>query len=262
MNTSKLESVPRVILWSAPRCISTAFERSIRTLQDVHVMHECYCTASYLGKERTSQRYKDQEPIDGFSFNEVKKLLEDNYPGCSAIFMKDMAYSMAGKLHTLPEGYSHTFLIRNPSKAVSSLYRTISKGNMPEWSSFNLEEVGFCEMWELYQYVKENFGIQPVVVDADELLSNPAGMMKAYCEATNLQYKDTMLNWEPENQDQWLWEKDWYGTVKGSSGFIVNPGGSAAVSKLDVSSLPDFVQDAISAAQPYYDKLFNCRLKL
>ena len=42
----------RVVLWSAPRCMSSVFERSIRELQDVKVIYEPHQQAYYYGPER------------------------------------------------------------------------------------------------------------------------------------------------------------------------------------------------------------------
>ena len=42
------------------------------------------------------------------------------------MFVKDMAYYLVNRLDTpalLPEGYTHTFLIRDPKKSVYSLYK-------------------------------------------------------------------------------------------------------------------------------------------
>ena len=42
------------------------------------------------------------------------------------MFVKDMAYYLVGRLDTIqyiPEGYVHTFLLRDPKKSVYSLYK-------------------------------------------------------------------------------------------------------------------------------------------
>jgi len=42
----------QVFLWSAPRCLSTAFERSMRELNEVKVLHEPLLAPYYMGPER------------------------------------------------------------------------------------------------------------------------------------------------------------------------------------------------------------------
>ena len=39
--------MPRVILWTSHRCASTVFERSIRELETVKVIHEPHCMAFF-----------------------------------------------------------------------------------------------------------------------------------------------------------------------------------------------------------------------
>ena len=46
--------------------------------------------------------------------------------GYKTVFVKDMAYYLVGRLDTIqyiPEGYVHTFLLRDPKKSVYSLYK-------------------------------------------------------------------------------------------------------------------------------------------
>ena len=47
--------VVKVILWTAPRCVSTSFERSIRTLSNSKVFHESFARPFYYGLDK--QRY-------------------------------------------------------------------------------------------------------------------------------------------------------------------------------------------------------------
>ena len=64
MNPSSA-SVAKVILWSTLRSVSTAYERSIRTLQDVKVYHEYYSIAAALGEERFYPAFEAEEPRPG-----------------------------------------------------------------------------------------------------------------------------------------------------------------------------------------------------
>ena len=72
--------VSRVILWTPQRCVSGAFERSIRTRNNCQVFHEPFCTPFYFGPERQSMRFASL-PIDPKGTYEavVDKLLAD-YP--------------------------------------------------------------------------------------------------------------------------------------------------------------------------------------
>ena len=47
-----MEPPSRVILWAAPRCLSSAFERSVRELKGVKVVYEPHRETFYHGPER------------------------------------------------------------------------------------------------------------------------------------------------------------------------------------------------------------------
>ena len=41
------------------------------------------------------------------------------------------------------------------------------------------------------------------VVDADDLLDNPNGVIEAFCKSVGIEYSDRMLNWESEEDQQY-----------------------------------------------------------
>ena len=96
----KLLTRTRVLLWSAPRCLSSVFERSVRELSSVKVIYEPHQAAYYYGPERTteaSQGTADDEnmlqsmhTLHTYDYAD-RKLLAD-YDGYGALFAKDMAY--------------------------------------------------------------------------------------------------------------------------------------------------------------------------
>lgn len=250
-------NVPRVFLWSAPRCISTAFEHSVRTLAGVTAFHEPFSAAVYLGEERTFPRYADVAPIEGFRFSQVKHRLQDEASQGRGVFVKDMAYAILDHLEYLPPGFTHSFLIRDPRRTLPSLHRVEASGRVPAWSEFIPEEAGFRQMWRLYQHLEASHRA-PTVVDASDLLNDPGGIMRAYCTAVGLPYADAMVRWERGRvaEDWGDWEGEWYHTLISSEGF--EPPGNAAPP--DPSCLPEVVQIAIRESIPYYERLYECRL--
>ena len=44
------------------------------------------------------------------------------------------------------------------------------------------------------------------VVDADDLLDNPNGVIEAFCKSVGIEYSDKMLNWESEEDQQYARE--------------------------------------------------------
>ena len=100
-----------------------------------------------------------------------------------------------------------------------------------------------------------------MVIDADDLLSDPATMMKKYCDAVGFEFNESMLHWETGLVDDWIWDTLWYRTVSSSTGFIKPTETETSVSEIDVSSFPEFIQDAIRDSQPCYEELYKLRVK-
>ena len=63
-----------IVVWTAPRCISTAFERAIIERRDCRVLHEPFSRAYYYGPEARSSRYATEER-SADTFDSVKREL-------------------------------------------------------------------------------------------------------------------------------------------------------------------------------------------
>jgi len=87
----------RIFLWTAPRCISTAFERSVMEVGGGKLFHEPYTSSYYFGPERISRRYEDQEPDMNESYRAVTERLTASFPDKDHVFVKDMAYAVHGR---------------------------------------------------------------------------------------------------------------------------------------------------------------------
>ena len=97
----------QVILWSLPRSGSTAFERSIRELQKVKVLHEPHQSAFYSGPERLYQHTlynEDGRPWDvpTATFEATRRTIsslveEREKEENQHLFIKDISYYITGK---------------------------------------------------------------------------------------------------------------------------------------------------------------------
>ena len=254
-----------IFLWSPPRCLSTAFECCIRQLPSVKVFHEPFSTSYYLSADRKSTQFEDYPTTAGRGFGLVSKdigdaICRDEY---NAVFSKGIAYYIENRLDILKQdGFKeskHTFLIRHPALAVYSLYKSCSS----EWN-YDPNEAGFKQLFDIYLYVQKNLGdLNPVVVDASDLLMNPEGMLKAYCEAVGLTYKPGMSKWsEPVSHEVLGGEpiicRGWHDTVFSSNG-IVQSSTRKPIPSLD--SLPQDIVEVIKEAIPIYETLKKVSLK-
>ena len=253
----------QIFLWSIPCSISTAFERSIRELDKVKVLHEPYQYAYHFGQERKDDAHLDANP-DLFdpeaTFESVGNKITAQYDEYDAVFVKEMAYHVEGRYSEFVDEptFKHTFLIRDPRKAVISMYNAYRiTGVLPYLSTTT---AGYHSWYELYQKVQE-VDPHPLVIDADDLLENPKEMMKYYCTATGLPFKEDMVNWSPGPIEWTLRPRCdvWHGTIINSSGFIQKPKSSSQVS---LSEYPKEVQDIISYSLPFYEAMYSSRIKL
>ena len=249
----------QVFLWSAPRCLSTAFERSIRELNEVKVLHEPLHAAYYKGPERIVD---EQQPfLETATFDSAHSLMVKDYEGYEAVFIKSMCYQTRGQYEIYLQDkfakFKHTFLIRHPAKAIPSLYRACLKSGY-ECHAESLQ--GFSTMHEVYALVQRRLHPSPIVIDADDLLRDPERIMRKYCIATGLPYKESMLTWTPRSFPEWEFDtpfRMWHGGVIESSGFIP---GTESSSVPSVDGLPEEIQEAVKEAVPHYEAMYGVRM--
>ncbi|KAK3749029.1 hypothetical protein QZH41_006230 [Actinostola sp. cb2023] len=144
--------------------MSTAFERSIRTLRDVQVCHELFALAFYCGPER-QYAFETNTFDENATYQSAVDALTKDYEGKRLIFVKEMALCLNKNYDILlQEGmkeFKHTFLIRSPHQRVRPLIR--NRG------CFLAEEFGCSELFDLYNFVVNNPHPSPVVIDVDDL---------------------------------------------------------------------------------------------
>ncbi|XP_033097285.1 branched-chain-amino-acid aminotransferase-like protein 2 [Anneissia japonica] len=276
---TKRQPQTRVMLWSTPRALSTAFLRSIHTLSNAEIFNEPYVTAWHFGPQR---KYKPNKLIvflmgceEKYSYEWVKEQLEKDFPGKDVVFCKDFGYTIDGNWEHIPKGYKHTFLIREPAKVMKSWKERINCGPLPGMGLIWKRSVSFAmpsgymykELHDLYFHLLETTGEDPLILDADDLLADPKQMMMKYCQAIGLPYRDEMLNWEPNEKMNWnvaysnlIADKimGWYSDAMNSDGLRQK----LVRTKVDIKSLPDDVKEVVKFVQPFYDAMYKRRLKL
>ena len=262
-NNASRELVPpvRVIMWSAPRCLSSAFERSVRELKTVKVLYEPHQEAFWYGPERKSDANHPtaEDIVPGATFQDADQKLLTTYHGYDAVFAKNHAFYVEGRYEDYIEGvfsrFKHTFIIRHPLKSISSCYRACKKSGF----TFLPSEAGFRQLNEFFQVVKK-VDPSPVVVDADDLLARPREMMESYCSATGIDFQERMLTWTPGVVPDWAHIKQfevWHEAAMKSSGFM-----KPAEATLSLSDYPEEVAKAVEYSLPFYEVMYKERTML
>ena len=187
-------------------------------------------------------------------------------PGYAFIFANVTPHYTQGRyeeviLHEGFKDFVHTFLIRNPHKMVPSLYRLIIDSFGRDYLS--PDRCDYQEFFDLYELIVKRFDTQPIVVDADDILQDPEGMMRLYCEKANLPYDENMTKWEPGMVADW--EKCHFRShidVAKSSGFIRKEKSDEKCPISDLYYENDVIRKMIDKSFPYYNALYERRLRL
>ncbi len=204
----------RIAMWSGPRNISTAMMRAWENRGDTAVIDEPFY-AHYLLKTGVEHPGRDEViASQDTDWREVAKMLTGPIPdGKSIWYQKHMTQ------HILPDmpldwlkQVSNCFLIRVPEEVVASFTR-----NRPDAA---LWELGFEQQARLFEQVCQRSGSLPPVMDAADVLKDPAGMLRALCKRLGITFTERMLHWPagPRSSDG-IWAKHWYQAVERSTGF-------------------------------------------
>ena len=238
-------------------------------LKKSKIFHEPYTLPFFFGPERQSQRYSLKTIDPKATYRSVSELLQKEYDGVDLIFSKDMACCIDNKFDIFLENgfknFRHTFLIRNPKRAVFSLYKVTTNPTLTGWDSFDPAEAGFKQMFEFFQFVWSHLDPTPVVVDADDLLDNPEGILQSYCEALGLEYQENMTKWAPRPVPHW--ENcnclGWHEVVLKSSGFLPRKSNSKCRDggEFDMEHMPQEVVDTIEMSMPHFKALYSVRIQ-
>ncbi len=207
-------NVVRIAMWSGPRNISTAMLRAWENRPDTLVIDEPFY-GFYLA--RTGAPHPGAAEVIAQSETDPEKIADHLSAGPTG--GKPIFYQKQMTHHLLPEvdrGWlaqvTNCFLLRDPAEVICSY---VKKNHDP-----TLDDLGFVQQRELFEFVRQATGKIPPVVDARTILKNPARTLGLLCEAIGVEFDDAMLSWPagPRATDG-PWAKHWYAEVEQSTGF-------------------------------------------
>jgi hypothetical protein len=232
----------RIAMWSGPRNLSTAMMRSFGSRQDTFVSDEPFygCFLASSGAEHP-MREETMAAMD-CDWESVMATLRGPVPGGSRVwYQKHMWHHMVGPVAFADfEGFSHAFLVREPERMIASY---LDKRESADFEDFGLERQS-----EFFDREADRLGRAPPVVDANDVLANPAGVLSKLCDALGIPWDSAMLGWAPGRRDtDGVWAAHWYDAVEKSTGF--GPPATAAV------ELPPEAERLAERCRPYYEHL-------
>jgi Sulfotransferase domain len=133
--------------------------------------------------------------------------------GKQILFQKQMTH------HFLPEidrewlgAVTNCFLIRDPREVIASY---VKKREEP-----SLEDLGFMQQVEIFNFVRDRLNSIPPVVDAKDVLENPERTLRLLCDAVGVDFNKSMLSWPPGlRETDGIWARHWYTEVAKTTSF-------------------------------------------
>lgn len=238
----------RIAMWSGPRNISTAMMRSFGSRIDT-VVYDEPLYAHYL--QATGKDHPGREDVLKHHEQDWRKVVDELLAplpeGKEVYYQKHMAHHLLPMIERnwLPQ-LTHVFLIREPLEMLTSLVKNMERPT--------LEDTGLPQQVEIFRSTTERLGESPPVLDARDVLSDPAFVLGALCERIGLSFDERMLTWEKGPRDtDGVWARYWYDSVNASSGFHPY--------RAKGEELPSSLKDLFESCMPYYEELRSHRLK-
>jgi hypothetical protein len=210
-------TVTRIAMWSGPRTISTALMRAWENRPDTTVVDEPFyaCYLATTGIEHPGR--DDILAAQSRNWREVAAELTAGDVTTAIHYQKQMTHHMTPDIDLgALEGLLHAHLIRDPARLIASYARVRAEPTA--------EDLGLDRQLELY----ERFG--GPVIDADDVLHDPRGVLGALCAALGVPWDERMLAWPAGPRDtDGVWAPHWYASVRASTGFGPPPAAEPAV---------------------------------
>jgi len=236
-------------MWSGPRNISTAMMRAWGNRPDTVVCDEPLYAHYLLTTGHTDHPgYADTVRAHETDWRKAVRELIGQIPDAKRIYyQKHMAH------HVLPEmdldwinSLSNCFLIREPRETLLSLIEFLPAPTV--------EETGLVQQVKLFEHVAEKNGEAPIVIDARDVLTDPARMLVALCSRLQVPFCQSMLSWPPGPRDtDGSWAPYWYSKVYETTTF--------ASYQPRTGELPRHLHKVLQDCESLYQRLHRHRLR-
>ena len=200
-------------MWSGPRNLSTALMRSFENRVDTEVLDEPFY--SYYLKKTELKHPMFEEIIKTYpnNINLIIRKISKIPKNISIFYQKHMTHHLMNEINLdwLDKG-KNCFLIRHPAKVINSY---IKKNEI-----FDIRDIGFKKQYEIYNFVKNKYDLQPIVINSDNILKNPKDNLKKLCNKLNIKFSERMIEWPTGfRKSDGIWATFWYEKVKNSTTF-------------------------------------------
>ena len=235
-------------MWSGPRNISTAMMRAWGNRPDTFVCDEPlyahYLRVTGLPHPGAAEVIAGHES----DWRRVVAWLTAAAPERKPIFyQKHMTHHLLPEIDRSWLGWvTNCFLIRHPREVITSY---IAKNNDP-----TVEDVGFIQQAEIFDWVRAHSESTPPVLDAREIQEDPRRMLGLLCDALAVEFSEDMLSWPPGlRASDGIWAKHWYKEVESSTSFRPY--------QPKPENIPERLAKVYEKCLEFYDRLHAQRLR-
>lgn len=238
-------SIQRICLWSGPRNVSTALMYAFAQRPDTTVVDEPLY-GHYLRVSGADHPGRDKllATMDCDGRQVIEKLILG--PSDSPVrFFKMMAHHLVDLDRSFLDHTINVILTRDPVEVLPTL--SVQLGAPA------LADTGYeIQLW-LYEDLTRR-GRDIVVLDARELLLDPAGVLEQLCKKLGLNMDPCMLAWPAGARDfDGAWAPWWYHNVHRSTGFEPY--------RPKTEPFPEQLKPLLALARPLYQKLHSASIK-
>ena len=278
----------KVVVWSMPRTLGTAFLKCMSYADGVQIFNEPFVCAYHFGPEGVMKPNAEiQSFIANSSANDlqlenafddnictfawVKQELEADYPGKKVLLVKDQAFCLNNRYELIPSGFRHAFLIRHPYRVLPSWKNMMAKLWLVDSDSITWSEVTensifenpYLNQYNLLKYIKDKVDPNTVVLDADDLQSNPGSMLSQFCQAVGIKYSEDLLQWPAERDIIKSWKAGRF-SIQGNllekeggfyDGALMSTGFKSPKPLPNREDLTSDLQTVADESMPYYEEM-------
>jgi hypothetical protein len=237
----------RLCVWSGPRNISTALMYSFAQRADTTVYDEPLY-AHYLVNSDAKDYHPGAGEIIAAMENDGEKVVADIILGpqpTPIAFFKQMSHHLINLDQVFMKRTTNVMLTRHPRDMLPSYAEQVNKPT--------LADVGYKIHLDLVEYLR-SLGQKPVVLDSEETLKNPRGVLEKLCSRIGIPFDEAMLSWPTGSRlEDGIWAQYWYTSVHSSTGFQTY--------KSKTEAFPEHLNSLLEECMPYYEVLVRQAIK-
>ena len=243
----------RIAMWSPPRARSTMAMRVFEALGCAVLDEPFYAYWLKATKREEDPGYAATLAAHETDWRKVEASLLGPVPGGKAVwYQKHMA------IHMLPEvslawmgKVRNCFLIRDPAEVITSM--TEFRG-----LAHDVEEgarlVGIPQLEHIFDMALALEGQAPLVIDANDLLADPPGVLSRFCAAVGMPFNPDQPNTGApgKHEGDGAWADAWYQKVYQTIGLEPYTHRQTVV--------PKALEAVVARCQPTYERMAAHRL--